>query len=66
VVWVDHVGWYDDTISYCDSATGEWVELSGYSAENVRRALKWLSRDTEAFLLRLLADHLTSELDALD
>ncbi len=66
VFWADHVGWYDDTISYCDSATGEWIELPGYSAKNVRRALKCLSPDTEAFLLRLLADQLTSELDALD
>jgi hypothetical protein len=66
VFWVDHTGWYDDRISYRDPATRQWASLSGYSADNVRRAVQWLSRDTQTFLLSLLADQLDSQLDALD
>jgi len=66
VFWVDHVGWYDDRISYHDREKDTWVELEGYSEANVRRACHPLSPDIEGFLLRLLRDQLTAELNALD
>jgi len=66
VFWADHTGWYEDTISYQDRENDTWVQLDGYSPAHVRRALHQLSPDVEGFLVRLLRDQLTAELDALD
>jgi hypothetical protein len=66
VYWADHTGWYEDSIAYQDRVTRDWIDLPGYSPENVERALVPLATDLETFLLKLLRDELTKELDLLD
>jgi hypothetical protein len=66
VYWVDHAGWYDDTISYQDRTTGSWRTLEGYTPEHVETAMVPLAHNLESFLIKLLTDELTDDLDALD
>lgn len=66
VYWADHSGWYEDSISYEDRSTGDWVDLATCSPQNVERALTPLARHFPEFLVALLQDELAEELKALD
>lgn len=67
VYWADHERLGSPSgIEYLDPATGEYREAPAYEAEYVELALRPLGGDLEGFLVALLTDRLTAQLDALD
>lgn len=65
VHWAETSRFSEDGVSFADPTTGEWVEQP-LGPGSVRRALVSLSPAIEEFLVALLNDILTKELDALD
>jgi hypothetical protein len=66
VFWANHDGWYEDHLLFHDRNMDEWIELYEYTPTNVERALVRLNIDFEAFLVAMLSDQLTEQLDRLD
>lgn len=66
VCWADSGYFLEDLISFQDRSSGEWVELFEYTDDNVAQAVVWLEDDTEQFLINLLSDTLTEQLEELD
>jgi len=66
VYWVDPQIFFDEsTLSYRLDRADEWVE-EPLDAQSLRRAVRLLSTDLEAFLVELLEGRLFATLEALD
>jgi hypothetical protein len=66
VLFADHTSYNNPSqIKFEDRATGQWQYVP-WSPENVRLSMVVLATSIETFLLDLLADRLTQQLDALD